>query len=163
MKSFQESGKKHLLITGSKKSGKTMILNEILKEQRGLGGIITDVIRDDKIPPKYVTLRDRNDPNSGGIIARRNDSNTSLIPITETFEVLGRNILKRYIESPIEVIVIDEIGFLENNAKDYQNAILNCLEKKKAIFIIKKQKTPLIEQLVNRQDVYLVDMDELNR
>ncbi len=161
MKSFSQSEKKHLLITGSKKSGKTTLLNEILKDEVSVGGVVTSVIRDDKIPPRYVILSDMNDLSINGIIAKRNKSATSLIPFKDTFEGLGVNILNKYIKLNIELIVIDEIGFLENPAPKYKSAILKCMEKKRVIFVIKKQSTPFIENLRARQDVYLVDIDDV--
>ena len=92
MKSFRESNKKHLLITGSKKAGKTTVLKEILKDEENYGGIVTYVIRDDGIPPKYVMLRDINDVDKRGIIARRNNTSTGLNPNIDTFENLGTGI-----------------------------------------------------------------------
>lgn len=161
IKSFKKSKKRHLLITGSKKSGKTTVLNEILKGENGVGGIITDAIRDNQIPPKYVILVDINDQNTTEIIAKRNASNTALVPICETFEVFGVSILKQCIESDIETIVIDEIGFLEDNAPNYQKLIMACLDQKKVIFVLRKQPTELIERIKSREDIYLVDMDEM--
>ncbi len=160
---FEQSKKRHLFITGSKKSGKTTILNAILKEKSSVGGIITDVVRDNQIPPKYVVLSDFKKPAVTQIIARRNDSNTSLIPICETFETFGVSILKQCIESDLETIVIDEIGFLEDKAPNYQRLIMECLNQKKVIFVLRKQETQFIERIKSRQDAYLIDMDEYRR
>lgn len=151
--------KKHLIITGSKRSGKTTMLNKILKEERLVGGIVTYAIRDDKYCPKLVMLRDINDPNSKGIIGVRSKSETSLIPLNDTFETLGTYILKKYLYSDAKLIVIDEIGFLENFAINYQKAILDCLEKKRVIYVVKKEFTPLIEKIIKRNDIWLIDVD----
>jgi len=160
MKSFRESGKKHLLITGSKKSGKTSVLNEILKDEISIGGIITYAIRDDEIAPKYVVLRDFNDQHINGVIAKRNNSGTALIPVTETFESLGAGILRNYNnDDEVDLIVIDEIGFLENNAIHYQNEIIKIFDKR-VIAVIRKESTPFIEKLTQRHDIYLIDIDE---
>lgn len=159
LKSFQESGKKHLLITGSKKSGKTKFLKEILEEEDSVGGIITYPIRDEQIPPRYVLLSDLINPSLRGVIGVRNKECSSLIPLTGTFEVLGTCLLNKYLKSNIKIIVLDEIGFLENWAFEYQRAILNCLEEKKGILVIRKSLTPFIEELLNRKDVYILDID----
>lgn len=161
MKSFKESGKKHLLITGCKECGKTTVLKEILKDQKSYGGIITNAERDDKIPPKYVLLRDINNPNNSGKIACRNESCTGLIPVIETFDILGRDILSNYLNSNIYLIVIDEIGFLENKALEYQNEIIKCFDEKSVIAVIRKEINTFTERLINRNDVFLVDVEYL--
>jgi molybdenum cofactor cytidylyltransferase len=160
MKSFRESGKRHLLITGSKNYGKTSIFNEILKNEESIGGIITEAIGDDKIVPKYVTLRDMNDSNLNSIIAIRNNSGTSLIPVTDTFENLGTDILRKYNNGSVKLIAIDEIGFLENNAVLYQAEIFKSFEKK-VIAIIRKVPTLFTKKLTQRQDVYFIDIDKV--
>lgn len=159
MKSFKESEKKHLFITGSKKAGKTTVLSEILKDETLFGGIVTYVVRDNKIPPKYVMLSDINNSNIKGIIAKRNELATSLIPLVDTFDNLGANILRKYIRSNIELIVIDEIGFLEDLAIKYQRTVLSCLEHKRAIFVLRKESTPFIDSIIEREDVCLIDID----
>ena len=161
MKYFKESNKKHLLITGSKKSGKTTILKEILKYESSFGGIVTYVIRDNKVPPKFVILEDINDSNEKGIIAVRNETSTALIPNINTFEIIGTSILSKYIDSNVELIVIDEIGFLERDAINYQDKVFEILDKKKTILILRKELNPFIEKIINRQDVYLVDIDNM--
>lgn len=163
MKSFRESNKKHLLITGSKKAGKTTVLKEILKDEENYGGIVTYVIRDDGIPPKYVMLRDINDVDKRGIIARRNNTSTGLNPNIDTFENLGTSILDEYVNSKAGLIVIDEVGFLENAAMEYQKKILQAMDKKKTILALRKEKTLFIEKIISRKDVYLVDLDMLKR
>ena len=161
MKSFHESGKQHLLITGNKKSGKTTVLNEILKDVSSYGGIITYAIRDDKHPPKCVVLSDINHPDINGVIAIRNEAGTSLLPQLDTFDQLGVNILSKYYQSSDELIVIDEIGFLESNAFHYQDEILKCFDKK-VIATIRKELNAFTEKLTQRQDVYLVDIDHID-
>jgi nucleoside-triphosphatase THEP1 len=161
MKSFHESGKQHLLITGSKKSGKTTVLNEILKGEASFGGIITYAIRDDKHAPECVVLSDINDPNINGIIAVRNEAGTSLLPLSDTFDQLGVNILHKCYQSSDELIVIDEIGFLENNALHYQNEIIKCFDKR-VIATIRKELTDFTTKLTNRPDVYFIDIDSID-
>ena len=56
MKSFQNSGKKHLVITGSMRVGKTTRFREIVKiftEEKELPGISTYAV-----PYQYVMLRE---------------------------------------------------------------------------------------------------------
>lgn len=160
MKSFKDSGKKHLLITGSKKIGKSTILNEILENEESVGGIITYTVTDEKVPPTFVILKDLNDSSINGIIATRNVLCNALISDINTFNILGVDILNRYCHSNKKIIVIDEIGFLENDAFSYQNEILKCFEKKRVISVIRKENTPFISKLIQRKDIFLIDIDD---
>jgi len=159
MKSFKESSKKHLLITGRKKIGKSTILSEILKNEEFIGGIITYTVRDEKIPPQFVVLKDINDSSVNGNIAVRNEMCNGLISQTNTFNILGVSILNKYLHSTKNIIVIDEIGFLENDAILYQNEILKCFKEKSVIAVIRKENTPFISKLLERKDVFLFDID----
>lgn len=166
MTSFRESGKKHLLITGNKKSGKTTVLKEILKdviylekyhEKTNIGGIITYAVKDDSCIPNYVVLSDFNNTDTNGIIAKRKTDASSLIPIPETFENLGTNILKKYNNSNVDFIVIDEIGYLEVNCLQYQKEIIKSFDKR-VIAVIRKELNSFTEILIQRQDVFLIDI-----
>lgn len=161
MKSFHDSGKPHLLITGNRKSGKTTVLNEILKEQVSYGGIITYAIRDDKHAPKCVVLRDINHPDINGIIAIRNEAGTSLLPQPDTFDQLGVDILHKYYQSSEELIAIDEIGFLEITALQYQDEVIKCFDKR-VIAAIRKEPNDFTTKLTNRPDVFFIDIDTID-
>lgn len=198
MTSFYESGKKHLLITGNRKSGKTTVLKEILKDlvpleklhlgsswkeeesiydkrlaqkedffyidnhmiegETNLGGIITYAVRDDLLMPKYVVLRDINNQDIRGTIAKRDTEANSFIPFPETFENLGVNILKKYNSSRANLIVIDEIGYLEVNCLQYQKEIIKSFDKR-VIAVIRKELNSFTETLIQRKDVFLIDID----
>ncbi|MDF2636972.1 MAG: NTPase, partial [Pelosinus sp.] len=133
----------------------------ILKEEASFGGIITYAIRDDKHAPKCVILSDINNPDINGIIAVRDEAGTSLLPLSDTFDHLGVNILTKCYQSSDELIVIDEIGFLENDAHHYQNEIIKCFDKK-VIATIRKELTDFTAKLTNRPDVYLIDIDTID-
>lgn len=198
MTSFYESGKKHLLITGNRKSGKTTVLKEILKDllpfeklhlesswkeeesiydkrldqkeaffykdnhmiegETNLGGIITYAVRDDLYMPKYVVLRDINNQDIKGTIAKRDTEANSFIPFPETFENLGVNILKKYNSSRADLIVIDEIGYLEVNCLKYQKEIIKSFDKR-VIAVIRKELNSFTETLIQGKDVFLIDID----
>lgn len=166
MTSFYESGKKNLLITGSRKSGKTTVLKEILKdfiplEKLHLGGIITYALRDDAYMPKKVVLRDINNSDIKGIIAKRDMEANSFISFPETFENLGVNILKKYNNSEADLIVIDEIGYLEVTCLQYQKEIIKSFDKR-VIAVIRKELNSFTETLIQREDVFLIDIDNFS-
>jgi len=128
-----------------------------------IGGIMTYAVRDDLQMPKEVVLKDRNLSKVWGIIAKRNDQGTSLVPCVETFEDLGSRILKKYNHTGVSYVVIDEIGYLEVNAFKYCEEIKNCFEQKRVMAVIRKELNPFTEGLIQRQDILLINLDEAHK
>ena len=158
MKSFRGRKKRHLLITGSKGIGKTTLLKEILKGYDNFGGIITYVRRDIEGFPETVILKDILDSNKSAIIGKR--INNVMTPIVEGFEGQGLEILKKYNSSTKDTIVIDEIGFLELDAINYQTEILRTFKNKDTIVVLRKGNNYFINKIVRHDNTFLVDLDE---
>lgn len=156
MKSFQDRGKRHLLITGSKQIGKTTLLEEILKDLDNYGGIRSYLFKEKDLPI-YVILEDILDRNVNAVIGRR--MNNTMEPILKGFEETGVEILKRYRNSDKDTIIIDEIGFLETNAKKYQKEILALFEEKNVIALLRKEDNPFLNQIKEIKSSFLVDLD----
>lgn len=151
------SRKRHLLITGSKGIGKTTLLKEILKDYDNFGGIRTYVTRGDDGLLETVILEDILDNNVNVIIGKRIDN--IMNPVVEGFENKGLEILKKYNSSTKDTIIIDEIGFLELEAINYQTEILLLFEKKDMIVSLRKDNNSLINKIIRYKDTFLVDLD----
>ena len=157
MKSFYMSKKRHLLITGSKGIGKTTLLKEILKDYDNFGGIRTYITREDDGLLETVILEDILDNNVNVIIGKRIDN--IMNPVVEGFENVGLEILKKYNSSTKDTIIIDEIGFLELEAINYQIEILLLFEKKDMIVSLRKDNNSFINKIIRYKDTFLVDLD----
>lgn len=80
---------------------------------------------------------------------------------TETFERLGTAILKK---AGPPLILMDEIGFMENQALLYQKEILELLNGSIPVLgVIKAKTTPFIEEIVNHEKSVILRVDEMNR
>lgn len=160
-KSFHDSGKKHIFITGSKQAGKTTLFRALLEHKQSYGGLITYAVRDEAGIPEYIVLQDICDASVHVIVGVKNPQGTGVAPCSEGFETTGAQILDRCLESTDEWVVIDEIGFLESSAFIFCGRIRECLQEKKVIAVLRKRSTPFIEELRRRTDAYLVDLDEV--
>lgn len=158
-KFFQNSGKKHLFITGKKHIGKTTLLAAILEEDIDYGGIITRAIRKGQNMPDHILLEDINDSSINAIIGIKNQQCNAMIPCNKGFEETGLNILNAYLNSKKSWIVIDEIGFLESNSPLFQDAIRTCLQGKKLIAVLRKGNTSFLEELYEWPYALLIDLD----
>lgn len=158
MKLFNDSSKKHLLITGSKGIGKSTLLIEILKDHDNYGGITTALVMNEDSLPKTVVLKDILNRDINATIGKR--SHNKMEPILKGFEDTGVSILHKYRNSSKDLIVIDEIGFLEINAERYQEEMFLCFKEKRVIAVLRKEDNPLINKIKETKDAFIVDLDE---
>lgn len=156
---FQNSNKKHLLITGSKHIGKTTLLHSILENKTYPG--ITSKLEEGKC----VYLYENNTDHKTIIGLFKNDANNYGQPmetIKEGFIDLGIPALKRALDANSEWVTIDEIGFLESQELEFQKSILDIMNKKRLIAVVRLQETPFIHDMKTRDDVFVVNLDEIS-
>ncbi len=157
---FQKSGKRHLLITGSKGIGKSTLLRQIIKSESSYGGIITRLICDSNGHSKHVLLLDALDSRRVTKVGVINSIGTAMDPIIQGFEGLGREILCSYRRSNKDLIIIDEIGYMESKAIKYREEIHLCFDEKRVIAVLRKSSTPFLEEIRRIEDSFLVDLDD---
>lgn len=158
--SFQSSGKRHLILTGSKKSGKTTLLSEIsgiIQPSGALPGITTWAE-----PQKAVYLRDNKTGRTA--VAGRYDPflagpQNRMRPEKEGFLTLGTKTLRLCMEEKQPWVSIDEIGYLETGCTEYCDAIRALIGKKRLLAAVRRQELPFLEELCRRPDVFLADLD----
>lgn len=160
---FLKSGKKHLLITGKRASGKTTLFNALAavlpENQEPIRGITTYTI-----PGMYVMLKDNytGDETVIGRVHKKDlvQDRNLMVPVREGFIRFGIPILESAVQSPQMWICIDEIGFLESENVRYQKVILEAFEKKRVLAVVQMQKLSFLDELKHRDDVYLIDLNE---
>lgn len=153
--SFRASGKRHLLLTGGRGSGKTTLLNALCPEP--LPGVTTWAD-----PGKAVYLREENtgretvigrfDPTLPGV-------ENKMQPVLPGLQALGVGALRRCVQHPSPWVRVDEIGYLELACPEYCQALRRLFEKKQVLAAVRKQDAPFLRELLQRQDVFSVDLD----
>lgn len=153
--SFRNSGKRHLLLTGSRGIGKTTRLAQLVPD--GTPRIITWAERG-----KGVFLRET----VGGKTARIGSFDETLPgtekrmrPDKDGFVSLGIPALERCAQAEGEWAFIDEIGYLECEYPDYCDAVWHLMEQKRLLAVVRKQELPFLQSLYSRGDVFLIDLD----
>ena len=153
--SFLSSGKRHLILTGTRGSGKTSFLQALLPEI--YPGITTWAE-----PRKAVFLKE-NSSNEQVMVGVFDPSlpgpGNQMVLVEEGFLQLGIPALKRCMESDSPWISIDEIGYLETQSGPYQDVLRQLFDKKQVIAAIRKQDLPFLKELCCREDAYVVDLD----
>ncbi len=153
---FQNSGKRHIILTGTRGSGKTTMLKGMFDGQ--LPGITTWAQ-----PGKAVYMKE----NLTGIVVqvgvfdasiKRKEGRMALYQ--DGFISLGVPAIERCIQSESKWVSIDEIGFLEASCETYHAAVRKLLEHKQVAMVVRKQELPFLQELCSREDVFLIDLDE---
>lgn len=136
---------KNIFIEGHIKSGKTYVLNNVLKKLNiKYGGFKTIPIykEEKKIGFKLKDLlTDEED-----IVALYNiDGN--LIINSDVFDRLGVSALENALKKR-DLIIMDELGFLEDNSNKFKEKVFEVLESnKKVIAVIKDKKNEFLNKI----------------
>ncbi|HKM34553.1 MAG TPA: NTP transferase domain-containing protein [Lachnospiraceae bacterium] len=171
MRSFQNSHKKHLFITGSRLCGKSTLLGDLLTlldlpDGQKPQGIITQLT-----PGSHVTLTNCQTGESAVIgryvpeekhTGNLEDSlpdGCQMEPVREGFLTLGMDTLYKALQSDCPWFIIDEIGYLESNCEAFLDTLRELLEKKQVIAVIRKQELPFLNELRSREDAFVYDLE----
>jgi len=154
--SFRSSNKRHLILTGTKGAGKTTLLKQLFPQP--LPGLTTWAE-----PKQAVYLQ--NNLTSETVLAGVFDetlpgSENRMVPLQDSFASLGAATLEQCSEGDSQWVSIDEIGYLEALCAPYHVALRKLMEKKHVAAVIRKQSLPFLDELRNRQDAFVVDLDD---
>ena len=153
--SFLSSGKRHLILTGTRGSGKTTLLNQLFPEKHP--GLTTWAE-----PKKAVYLRENTSGKTvqvGAFDASLPGPGNQMVLIQDGFASLGISAMERCMESNGAWVTIDEVGYLEAKSDVYHDALRQLLEKKQVAMVIRKQDLPFLQELCSRKDAFVVDLD----
>ena len=154
--SFRSSGKRHLILTGTRGSGKTTLLKALFPEP--LPGLTTWAE-----PKRAVYLRDNlsgEKAQVGVFDETLPGPGNQMVPVQVGFTSLGVTTLEQCMESDSQWVSIDEIGYLEARCDAYQKALRMLLERRQAAAVVRKQELPFLKELCSREDAFVVDLDD---
>ena len=156
--------RKHIFLTGEKQVGKSTVIGKVLESlDVKVEGFCTLPYQIDGQTKGYylhslnpMNEYENNSPISIRVGLQKNKS------IPETYETLGVKILKELQGDGI--ILLDEIGKLENKAFIFQQEVFKCLDKyKQVIGVLQKTNSPLVEAISKREDVVVLTVTKENR
>ena len=114
-------------------------------------------------PQKAVYLRDnisRETVRIGVFDGSIQKCENRMIPVLENFNTFGVSLLEKYAKASESWVTIDEIGYLENGSEPYQATLKKLFDAKSIAAVVRKQDLPFLNELLNRGDVFVVDMDD---
>lgn len=153
--SFRSSSKRHLILTGGRRTGKTTLLSRLFPKP--LPGLTTWAE-----PGKAVYLKKNTSGRTvqvGTYDAGLPGTENKMVLQSDGFLSLGIPALKRCMESDETWVSIDEIGYLEARCEAYHEALYELMEKKQLAAVVRRQDLPFLRDICRREDVFLVDLD----
>lgn len=185
IRSFQNSNKKHLILTGSRGSGKTTLLKQLCSllpyppPAIQSPAVLPPGITTRAVPGKYVLLTE-NSTGRSAIIGSYPPQETGEImtpnrmqPVAEGFLSLGIPALERLMWDSVSPwggtaqgqpaapgwAALDELGYLEDSCPAFQEAVRRLLDRKRVIAVLRSQDTPFLSGIRSREDVFVYDLD----
>lgn len=158
----------NIFLTGEIQVGKTTLLNKIIKRLNySVGGFQTcrNIYNDNgNIKREFFIKSLINDSHKYKIATITSfEDKFNVEPYTEAFETIANTIIRESIKN-CDVIVLDELGFLESNAFDFQSAVFEALNScKLTIGVIKPRSNPFLDKIRNIDNIHIFEVTKDNR
>ena len=160
--------KRHLLICGERGVGKSTLIRRLLeKNMREVGGFVTKrlpIADENGFFPIYLypaSQKEDERHNEAANLVGTCDSRSS-IHHPEVFDTLGAQLIESAPEG--DIILMDELGFLENDAKAFQSTVMRALDGETPVLAaVKPKDTPFLRAVRGHENAELVFIDEQNR
>lgn len=157
---------KNIFLTGEIQIGKSTLLRKVLKvldeTNLTIGGFQTDRnMEDDKTDFVINSIFN----NSSYRIATINSigSDFKITAYTKSFEDAANTIIRDSIKK-CDVIVLDELGFLESKALDFQKSVFEALDSSRIVLgVIKPKPITFLNKIRERNDISIYQVTKNNR
>lgn len=151
----------NILLTGDINAGKTTVIDKTLAQYSGdVYGFRTVRVNTELDDFFGVYLQDIRDTESLFQISNRVGSckrDKSLTSYGTVFETLGVKLLTFDILP--DLVVMDELGVLEENCLMFQQQVLNCFDSDfDVIAAVKKRNSPFLNTIRQREDVIILEV-----
>ena len=156
---------RHIVLWGERGVGKSTLARRLLEDWKGpVRGFVTRSSLPDADGFRSIYLHAADDPmpveQTCHRIGRTNRTEHTMWP--EVFDGLGVELLRA---EPGSLILMDELGFLEQDAADFRRQVLRCLDGNIPVLAVIKHKThiPFLQEIRSHPRVQLYQVTEENR
>ena len=161
---FRMTGRKHIFITGSRGSGKSHLVNNMLKYMSDSFNLLQSHRTDTpQVVIKSNLVADNKEfvigiPRTSGINPVSKGNNMTIIE--DGFINCAIPAIDTHLDTtPERLFVIDELGYLESSCIPFQKAVEKLLDNSHVLAVIRKQSTEFLDSIKSRSDVLLIDID----
>ena len=156
---------RHIVLWGERGVGKSTLARRLLEEWRGpVRGFVTRSSPPDADGFRSIYLHAADDPapveHTCNRVGRTNRTEHTMWP--EVFDQMGVELLRA---QPGSLILMDELGFLEQDAAAFRRQVLRCLDGNTPVLAVIKHKThiPFLQEIRSHPRVQLYQVTEENR
>lgn len=152
----------NLFLTGEVGIGKSTILRNVIERiNLSIGGYITERKTQDYITTFIV--KSLYNSMEEHIIANINTINKSKKIYKDSFEIAMSSILENSLKSR-DLIVLDELGFMENDIDIFTSKVYKILDSKKPVFgVLKDFDCQFLNNIRSRDDVIILEVTKESR
>ena len=156
----------HIFLTGDVQVGKSTIINKVLNTlnvpYKGFRTYGAEYKEDGSSVIYISPANNLNDKTIASV--RHGDKHTKMEVNKEAFEVKGVKILENSLKSNIDLILMDEIGFIESHFEGFKNAIREVLNSNKTILgVVRNKDTDFLNEVRNHESVTVIVVNKENR
>ena len=155
----------HIVLCGQRGVGKSTLARRLLEDWTGpIRGFVTRSSPPDTDGFRSIYLHAADDPtpveHTRNRVGRTNRTEHTMWP--EVFDGLGVELLRA---EPGSLILMDELGFLEQDAADFRRQVLRCLDGNIPVLAVIKHKThiPFLQEIRTHPRVQLYQVTAENR
>ena len=157
---------KHIFLTGEVRSGKSTVMQKVLNSlDVTVGGFCSGSGNARNEQERWLYLWDA----AGEPVCEENHRVAYITQeerraFPERFDALGCEALHRARESKVDLILMDECGFLERDAKEFQTEVLRTLDGDIPVFgVVRLRSSGWTDAIRNHPNVTLITVTEENR
>jgi len=153
---------KNIFLTGERQVGKTTAIQRVLDKLQPvtIGGFRTSKIENAETGKSDVIFYPANDTKENGhVVAQWKGGVRDIFP--DIFDTYGPD----WLSSAADLILMDELGFLESESLTFQDAVMKTLTNSTPVLgVIRNGKsTPFLDSLRQRKDIRIITVTETNR
>ena len=157
---------KHIFLTGDVQSGKSTVMEKVLSGLNvTVGGFRSGSGPNRHELDRWLYLWDASgEPvyDEAHQVARITPEERQSFP--ERFDALGCDALRRAKDSSVDLILMDECGFLERDAAQFQTEVLRTLDGDIPVFgVVRLRSSGWTDSIRNHPKVTLITVTEENR
>lgn len=158
----------NIFLTGDIQVGKSTIINKAVEKLHvNTGGFRTVAGNYSKDGGSDIFILGYNEPLENCCIDNRVAHRygkcypKGFVPYPEVFDMIGCKLLQ---SENHRLIIMDELGFMESQAFEFQNTVLKCLDNSIPVLgVIKPMETPFLNSIRSHKKTTVLSVDILNR
>ncbi|NMM63129.1 hypothetical protein HBE96_10560 [Clostridium sp. P21] len=153
---------KKIFLTGERSIGKSTLLKKVIKNiDCSIGGFVQE--KEFTEETKFFRVESLYNLQDSYIMGKYDMKKKKLYTDMNIFNVISQDVLLKSLHNR-ELIVLDELGFIEEKAPLFKDTIFKILNSGKPVIgVLKECEGNFVQKIANREDVQVIKIDKNNR